>query len=120
VINGISVSVSQVGGCWQYRDSCLSASSLNYCAPFESLPQCSNTSLTCIQQDSTFNSGCMKYTATWRCGDPLASTPIPWYRAITIPVHARVLMRTPTAKLLRPLAPPQRLRACRRVFRLRR
>ena len=75
VINGISVSVSSVGGCWQYRDSCLSASSLNYCAPFESLPQCSNTSLTCIQQDSTFNSGCMKYTATWRCGDPLASTP---------------------------------------------
>ena len=75
VVNGVSVSVSQVGGCWQYRDSCLSSSSLNYCAPFESLAQCQNTSLACIQQDTTFGSGCMKYTATWRCSDPLASTP---------------------------------------------
>ena len=75
VVNGVSVSISQVGGCWQYRDTCLSSSSLSYCAPFESLAQCHNTSLTCTQQDTTFNSGCMKYTATWRCADPLASTP---------------------------------------------
>lgn len=75
VINGVTVTLAQAGGCWQYRDDCLSSSSINYCSPLESNSQCRNTATTCIQSDSTFGTGCMKYSATWRCNDPSTSTP---------------------------------------------
>lgn len=74
-VNGVSVRVSQVGGCWQYRDDCLAANAVNYCAAFEADAQCRNTAITCLQTDTTFASGCMKYQATWRCGDPGRPTP---------------------------------------------
>jgi len=77
VINGVAVTLTQAGGCWQYSDTCLtSANSVNYCAALEAkAPQCWNISTTCIQQDTMFNTGCMKYDSTWRCGDPAMPTP---------------------------------------------
>lgn len=78
VISGITVTLAEIGGCWEYQDTyeCLKPDSVNYCQPFiDTQPACWQTDSQCAQTDSTFNSGCMKYTQTWRCNDPSMPAP---------------------------------------------
>lgn len=77
-ISGITVSVDQVGGCWEYEDTytCLKPNAVNYCQPLASLaPTCWQTSTSCIKQDTLFNAGCMESRQTWRCNNPALPTP---------------------------------------------
>jgi conjugal transfer mating pair stabilization protein TraN len=76
-INGATVTLAQVGGCWQYQDtySCLKPDAVDYCTAIESLPGCSQIDSTCIVNDTTFGAGCMQWTNTWQCGTGLA-TPV--------------------------------------------
>lgn len=71
--------LSQLGEtCWQYVDTytCLQPNAVNYCQPFvDAQPQCWQTGSQCSQMDTLFNTGCMKYTQTWRCNDPSMPTP---------------------------------------------
>ncbi|WP_126448345.1 conjugal transfer protein TraN [Sulfuricystis multivorans] len=78
IFSGIAVSVSEVGGCWKYKYdyTCLKPNAVNYCQPFiNAQPQCWQTNSQCSQWDSVLNTGCMKYTQTWRCSDPSRPTP---------------------------------------------
>lgn len=77
-ISGRSVCLSDVGlSCWKYEKTflCLEPNAVNYCQAFKNQSQCFQTNSTCVQMDTQFGSGCMKYTQTWRCGDPLSQTP---------------------------------------------
>lgn len=78
VISGITVTLEQAGGCWEYEDTytCIKPNAVNYCQPFiDAQPQCWQTNSQCSQWDSVLNTGCMKYTQTWRCNDPSMPTP---------------------------------------------
>ena len=77
-VSGVTVTRAEVGGCWEYEDTytCLKPNAVNYCQPFVNLqPQCWQTNSQCAQMDTMFNSGCMRYTQTWRCGDASMATP---------------------------------------------
>ncbi len=77
-ISGVTVTLAEVGGCWEYEDTytCLKPNAVNYCQPLvNSQPQCWQTNTQCSQTDTLFNTGCMNYTKTWRCGDPNTPTP---------------------------------------------
>lgn len=77
-ISGITVTLADVGGCWEYQDTytCIKSDAVNYCQPFiDAQPQCWQTNSQCAQMDTLFNTGCMKYTQTWRCNDPSIPTP---------------------------------------------
>lgn len=79
MVNGVQVCLSQFGlSCWEYEDTyqCLKPNSVNYCQPLiNAQPQCWQTNSQCIQMDTMFNTGCMKYSQTWRCGNPSMPTP---------------------------------------------
>lgn len=79
-ISGQQVCLSQFGlSCWEYEDTytCIKPNAVNYCQPFvNAQPQCWQTNSQCSQWDSVLNTGCMKYTQTWRCGSPLNPTPV--------------------------------------------
>jgi conjugal transfer mating pair stabilization protein TraN len=75
VVNGVTVTLAQAGGCWQYQDDCVSPNSIDYCAPLASAAQCHETRSTCIQTDTTLNTGCMAYQKTYRCNDALSPPP---------------------------------------------
>ncbi|MEO1767666.1 conjugal transfer protein TraN [Thiobacter aerophilum] len=77
-ISGVTVTLQDVGGCWEVRDTytCIDDNAINYCQPFiDAQPQCWQTNSQCAQMDTLFNTGCMKYTQTWRCNDPSMPTP---------------------------------------------
>lgn len=78
-VSGQQVCLSQFGlSCWEYEDTytCLKPEAVNYCQPFvDAQPQCWQTNSQCAQMDTMFNTGCMKYTQTWRCNDPSMPTP---------------------------------------------
>lgn len=76
VISGVTVSVSSVGGCWEYEDTyeCLKPNAVNYCAGLEATAGCWQASSKCVQ--TAFNGTCMKEQWTYRCGDPSLPTPI--------------------------------------------
>lgn len=77
-IGGITVYVSQIGGCWEYKDTytCIKPNAVNYCQPFINAGSaCWQTNSSCVQMDTQFGTGCMKYSQTWRCGDPSFPTP---------------------------------------------
>ncbi len=77
-ISGVTVTVAEAGGCWEYEDTytCIKPDAVNYCQPFiDAQPQCWQTNSQCAQMDTLFNTGCMKYTQTWRCNDPSIPTP---------------------------------------------
>jgi conjugal transfer mating pair stabilization protein TraN len=78
-ISGVNVCLADIGqACWEYEDTytCLKPNAINYCRPFiDAQPACWQTNSQCSQTDSVFNSGCMQYTQTWRCGDPSMPTP---------------------------------------------
>jgi conjugal transfer mating pair stabilization protein TraN len=73
-VSGQQVCLSQFGlSCWEYEDTytCIKPNAVNYCQPFvNAQPQCWQTNSQCSQWDSVLNTGCMKYTQTWRCNDP--------------------------------------------------
>ncbi|MDP2432898.1 MAG: conjugal transfer protein TraN, partial [Pseudomonadota bacterium] len=75
VVNGVTVTLAQAGGCWKYQDDCVSPNSVDYCAPMASTGQCRETASTCTQTDATLNTGCMKYQKTYRCNDALSPAP---------------------------------------------
>lgn len=76
VISGVTVTLSQVGGCWMYEDTyvCLKPNAVNYCQPLINAG-CWQTSARCIENDTYFGTGCMKATYTYRCDDPSLPTP---------------------------------------------
>jgi conjugal transfer mating pair stabilization protein TraN len=78
-VSGQQVCLSQFGlSCWEYEDTytCIKPNAVNYCQPFvNAQPQCWQTNSQCSQWDSVLNTGCMKYTQTWRCNDPNFPTP---------------------------------------------
>lgn len=76
-ISGVEVCLSQIGQtCWEYEDTytCLKPNAVDYCQPLISAG-CWQTSSQCVQTDTYFNTGCMRYTQTYRCGDPSLPTP---------------------------------------------
>jgi len=75
IVNGVTVTLAQAGGCWQYQDDCVSPNSIDYCAPLASATQCHEVGSICTQADTTLNTGCMKYQKTYRCGEVLSPTP---------------------------------------------
>lgn len=79
IVSGQQVCLSQFGlSCWEYEDTytCLKPNAVNYCQPFvNAQPQCWQTNSQCAQMDTLLNTGCMKYTQTWRCGNPSMPTP---------------------------------------------
>ncbi len=79
-ISGVSICLTDAAvnsTCWQYADtySCLKPDAVDFCAAIESLPGCSQIDSTCIVNDTTFGTGCMQWTNTWKCGAGLA-TPV--------------------------------------------
>lgn len=62
--------------CWQYTDTyqCIQPNAVDYCAALQATPGCSQVSSVCAVTDTTFGTGCMQWTNTWRCGAGL-STP---------------------------------------------
>lgn len=71
---GINVAIS----CWKYTDTynCIEPNAVNYCAGLEALqPMCYVTGSSCVLNDTTFGTGCMRYQETWRCGDSSIATP---------------------------------------------
>lgn len=66
-VSGLNISVSQVGGCWEYEDTyeCIGSPSLDYCAAINSTPGCSVTNSTC--NTTAFNGTCIAYTKTYQC-----------------------------------------------------
>ncbi|MDK9714523.1 MAG: conjugal transfer protein TraN [Sulfuritalea sp.] len=78
-ISGVPITLAEVGGCWEYEDTyaCIKSNAVNYCQPFvNAQPQCWQTYSQCAQMDTLFNSGCMKFTQTWRCNDQTMPTPV--------------------------------------------
>lgn len=76
-INGITVTLAQVGGCWQYQDTynCIKPNAVNYCQPLiNAAPSCWQTSSVCAQMDTTFGTGCMQYQQTYQCGSGAMTT----------------------------------------------
>lgn len=61
--------------CWQYTDTyqCIQPNAVDYCAALQATPGCSQVSSVCAVTDSTFGTGCMQWTNTWRCGTGLAT-----------------------------------------------
>lgn len=77
-ISGNTLCLSDVGlSCWEYQDTydCLKQNAVNYCAPFQSIVGCYQTSSTCAETDGQFGTGCMRLTQTWRCADPVNPQP---------------------------------------------
>ena len=74
-ISGLSISVAQAGGCWEYQDTyeCMKPYSVNYCAGIQATAGCWQTSSQCILR--SFNGSCMQEQWTYRCGDPSLPTP---------------------------------------------
>lgn len=70
MVNGVTVTLAEVGGCWQYRDDCVTPLSVDFCAPLASSAQCRETASTCTQPDTTFNTRCMRYQKAYRCDNP--------------------------------------------------
>lgn len=71
---GINVDIP----CWEYEDTytCIKPEAVNYCQPFvNAQPGCWQTNSYCSKNDDLFNTGCMQYTQTWRCGDSTMATP---------------------------------------------
>jgi conjugal transfer mating pair stabilization protein TraN len=72
--SGYTIPVSQVGGCWEWRDTyeCVKAETIDYCAALVTAG-CNETASQCTQTD--FNGACMKYQKTYRCADPVSPQP---------------------------------------------
>lgn len=76
-ISGQQVCLSQFGlSCWEYEDTytCIKPDAVNYCQPFINAG-CWQTNSQCAQYDTLMNSGCMRYTQTYRCDDPSMPAP---------------------------------------------
>lgn len=76
-VSGQQVCLSQFGlSCWKYEDTytCLKPNAVNYCQPLINAG-CRQTSSQCSQMDTLLGSGCMRYTQTYRCGNPSMPTP---------------------------------------------
>lgn len=67
VINGYSTSLSEVGGCWQYRRdyTCSTYDTVNTCSDFQGDPKCEVWSRKCIRSDSLF--GCTEFEIEYQC-----------------------------------------------------
>jgi conjugal transfer mating pair stabilization protein TraN len=76
-ISGVTVTLAEVGGCWEYQDTytCIKPNAVDYCSAFRQIPGCRQVSSTCAVTDTTFGTGCMQWDNTWRCGNPALSTP---------------------------------------------
>ena len=77
VISGVTVTLAQAGGCWEYQDTynCLQPNAVNYCQPLiNAAPACWQTGSVCSQMDTTFGTGCMQYTQTYECGSSTMSS----------------------------------------------
>jgi conjugal transfer mating pair stabilization protein TraN len=64
--------------CIEYRDdyTCIKPNAVNYCSPFEAIaPQCWQTSTTCTQTDTLLGTGCMEYSKTFQCNNPVSPAP---------------------------------------------
>ncbi|MDO9227352.1 MAG: conjugal transfer protein TraN [Pseudomonadota bacterium] len=77
-ISGTQVCLSDFGEtCWRYEDTytCIKPNAVNYCQPIvDSQPQCWQSGSQCIQTDTSFGTGCMRHSQTWRCNDPARPT----------------------------------------------
>jgi len=71
-ISGITVTLAEVGGCWEYQDTytCLKPESIDYCSAL-SVAGCGQTGSTC--SDTTFNGSCNRYTKTFQCAIDLGA-----------------------------------------------
>lgn len=82
LFSGITVTLAQVGGCWEYTDTyqCIKPNSINYCAGLENTPGCfqTSTSPTVV----AFNGTTMQETNTFQCGDPSLAAPT---NTVTLP-----------------------------------
>ena len=79
-ISGIQVCLTDPGvnsTCWQYTDTytCIKPNAADYCAALKQTAGCFQTNSVCATNDTLFNTGCMEWTNTWRCGNPSLSTP---------------------------------------------
>jgi conjugal transfer mating pair stabilization protein TraN len=77
-ISGNTLCLSDVGlDCWEYQDTynCIKENAVNYCAPFQSIAGCYQTSSSCAEPDLQFGTGCMRLTQTWRCDSPVLPQP---------------------------------------------
>lgn len=74
VINGISVSVAEVGGCWKYRSdyTCLTPQVQDTCGPFREDSRCAVQTRRCINQDGLF--GCLEWELGYQCLTKKGST----------------------------------------------
>ena len=66
-ISGVTVTLAQVGGCWQFQDTytCIKPNSIDYCAALTTAG-CGQIGSTC--SDTAFNGTCNTYTKTFQCG----------------------------------------------------
>ncbi len=77
-ISGVSVCLTDPAvnaTCWQYTDTykCIKPNAVDYCAALAQTPGCSQVSSVCSATDTSFGTGCMTWTNTWRCGTGLAT-----------------------------------------------
>jgi conjugal transfer mating pair stabilization protein TraN len=72
VYNGITVSISQVGGCWEYEDTyqCIPANYADFCSGIRSYPGCYQTNSVC--QGYLSDGTCSDYLNTFRCGSNIS------------------------------------------------
>lgn len=66
-INGIDVSLAEMGGCWQYRRdyTCTTNTLVDTCVDFRNDEKCSVQTRRCIDNDSLF--GCVEYEIGYQC-----------------------------------------------------
>jgi len=70
-INGLVVTLEQVGGCWEYRNTyeCIDPQSVDYCSAIASTPGCSIVSSQC--DSIAFNNECLLTRNNYRCGSAM-------------------------------------------------
>lgn len=66
-INGIDVTVGEVGGCWQWRRdyTCTTNTMVDTCTEFRNNPKCEVQTRKCLDNDSLF--GCVEYEIGYQC-----------------------------------------------------
>lgn len=76
-VSGQQVCLATFGlSCWEHEDTytCIKPDAINYCQPLVNAG-CWQTSSVCAQTDTLLNTGCMRHTQTYRCGNPSQPTP---------------------------------------------
>jgi conjugal transfer mating pair stabilization protein TraN len=74
-VSGATVTIDQVGGCWQYQDTyeCVAPNTVDYCSALQSTPGCAQTSSACTQY--AFDGSCMTETRSYQCNDASMAAP---------------------------------------------